>query len=326
MNEFARIRRFFLPLTCAHPAALSLRDDIALLSPGTIPAGHQLAVSADMLTEGVHFRPCDPLHLIARKSLRVNLSDLAAKGATPLAYFLCLCWPQRLSETDMQTFTNGLAQEGETHSLPLLGGDLVSGDKLTIAITILGSIPADTMPSRAAGQPGDDLHVSGTLGDSALGLHLLQTEQTTLPAKSREWLQQRYLLPQPRLDLGRAIAPLATAAIDISDGLLADLQHICTASATGAILEETRLPLSAPARTLLQQDPNLRRHILTGGDDYELLFSANPAQRQTIATLSRTHNIPITRIGRLTSDTQIHLLDANNNPQPLPPSLGYQHF
>ena len=331
MNEFTRIRRFFLPLTRTHPAALSLQDDIALLD---LPAGCRLAISADMLAEGVHFRPHDPLDLVARKSLRVNLSDLAAKGARPQAYFLCLCWPRRLPEADMQTFATGLTQDGETYDLPLLGGDLIAGERLTIAITILGSIPAGIMPARAAGQPGDDLYVSGTLGDSALGLHLLTTGRQArqnnsaipLSAKSREWLQQRYLLPQPRLALGQALAPLAAAAMDISDGLLADLRHICTTSATGAIVEEARLPLSQPARSLLEHEPTLRHRILTGGDDYELLFSANPSRRQTIAALSSAHDIPVTRIGALTPPPDIRLLDADGKPRPIPASSGYRHF
>ena len=322
-DEFALVRDFFRPLARGHAAALDMQDDAALLRP---PAGCQLVISADMLAEGVHFRSQDALDLVARKSLRVNLSDLAAKGAAPLGYFLCLCWPRRRPQADMQGFAAGLATDGEMFDISLLGGDLIAADNaLTIAVTIIGSI-ADAMPRRANGKPGDDLYVSGTLGDSALGLQLLQGKKSGIPQEARDRLQQRYLLPIPRLALGQALAPLTCAGMDISDGLLADLQHICAASGTGALVTEADLPLSPAARAMTEEDNTLRQAMLTGGDDYELLFSAKPGHRKAIADLSRQHQTPLARIGSLTAEPGIRLQDASGAIRPVAAPAGYRHF
>ena len=321
-DEFARIRDFFRPLARGHPAALDMQDDAALLN---MPAAAQLVVSADMLAESVHFRSQDALDLVARKSLRVNLSDLAAKGAAPLGYFLCLCWPRRRPQADMQSFADGLAQDGRLFDIPLLGGDLIAADgRLTIAVTVLGSI-AGAMPRRTGGKPGDDLYVSGTLGDSALGLQLLQGKQCDCSQENRDRLQQRYLLPTPRLALGQALAPLIGAGMDISDGLLADLQHICAASGTGALVVEADLPLSPAARAMTEADATLRQHIFAG-DDYELLFSASPERREAIAALARRHDTALTRIGCLTAETGIRLQDPAGHCHPIANPAGYRHF
>ena len=322
-DEFARIRDFFRPLARGHAAALDMQDDAALLD---LPAASQLAVSADMLVEGVHFRSQDALGLVARKSLRVNLSDMAAKGAAPLGYFLCLCWPRRLSQADMGDFAAGLAIDGERFDIPLLGGDLTASDGLlTIAVTILGRVTG-AMPRRAGGSPGDDLYVSGSLGDSALGLQLLNGKPAGIAQQARHRLQQRYLLPMPRLALGQALAPLAGASIDISDGLLADLRHICAASGTGAMVVEADLPVSADARAMTEADETLRQCIIAGGDDYELLFSAARQHREAIADLSRRHATPIARIGRLTEEQGIRLQDKAGNCRPVANPAGYRHF
>ena len=323
-GEFDRIRRFFAPLARGNAAALEMRDDAALLD---IPDGSQLVVSADMLAEGIHFRGEDSSSDVARKALRANLSDLAAKGATPLGYFLSLCWPRRLPEARMQEFAEGLAKDGEAFDISLLGGDLIASDALTIAVTIMGSIPKGSMLLRKSAQPGDDLYVTGSLGDSALGLLLLQGRQTTLPQEQQDYLRQRYLLPEPRLALGRALAETGyiNASIDISDGLLADLGHICEASGVGAKLQEASLPLSPAAQALLEDDDSLRQYIL-GGDDYELLFSAAPKHRTAIEALALKHNIALTHIGEATLSQGILLVDSEGKERVATGAGGYRHF
>lgn len=323
-DEFARIQGFFAPLARGHQAALNMRDDVALVD---IPAGHQLVVSADMLTAGVHFRGQDGLNDVARKSLRVNLSDLAGKGATPLGYFLSLCWPRGLPESEMQIFANGLEQDGEDFNISLLGGDLIAGETgLTIAITVLGSVIAGTMTLREGARVDDDVYVSGSIGDSALGLLLLEGRQSNLSREEKDYLQQRYLLPSPRLALGRELMSLVNAGMDISDGLFADLGHLCSASGVGAELLEEKLPLSSAACKMIAEDCSLREQIFSGGDDYELLFSASPKQRAAIRFLGKKLDTSVNRIGSITLESGIRILDAKGRKQVLSGETGYRHF
>ena len=340
-GEFEKIRRFFAPLARGNAAALEMRDDAALLD---IPTGCQLVVSADMLAEGIHFRGEDSLSDVARKALRANLSDMAAKGAAPLGYFLSLCWPRHLPEARMQEFAEGLAKDGEAFDISLLGGDLIAAETLTIAVTIMGSVAKGSMLLRKSAQPGDDFYVSGTLGDSALGLELLHkafaakvgtgfasanaTLKTRLPQEQQDYLRRRYLLPEPRLALGRALADIGciNASIDISDGLLADLGHICEASGVGARIQEASLPLSPAARALLEEDDSLRQYILGGGDDYELLFSAKPERRDAMKALGHEHCVTVTRIGVATRSEGILLVDSDGKERAATGAGGYRHF
>ena len=324
-GEFEKIRRFFAPLARGNAAALEMRDDAALLD---IPTGCQLVVSADMLAEGIHFRGEDSLSDVARKALRANLSDMAAKGAAPLGYFLSLCWPRHLPEARMQEFAEGLARDGEAFDISLLGGDLIAAQTLTIAVTIMGSVAKGSMLLRRNAQVGDEFYVSGTLGDSALGLELLQGRKTRLSQEQQDYLRQRYLLPEPRLALGRALADIGciNASIDISDGLLADLGHICEASGVGARIQEANLPLSPAARALLEGDDSLRQYILGGGDDYELLFSAAPKHRASLEALGRAHDIALTRIGAATLSEGILLVDSDGKERAATVAGGYRHF
>lgn len=323
-NEFDRIRDFFRPLARGNPAALEMRDDAALLE---FSAGAQLVVSADMLAEGVHFRREDPLDLVARKSLRVNLSDLAGKGARPLGYFMCLCWPRRLSgEEGMRRFADGLAVDGERFGVPLLGGDLIAGGEMSIAVTVLGRAPEGGMPRRSGGRAGEDVYVSGCLGDSALGLLLLEGRGSGVSAEGREYLEGRYLLPEPRLGLGAALASVVGASMDVSDGLLADLRHVCTASGAGALVREAELPVSAAARDMIGEDAGLWDCVLAGGDEYELLFSAAPEARGEVAAIGRREGVALTRIGALTAESGVRLEDGSGGVRVAPEGGGYRHF
>ena len=268
-GEFDLIARHFAPL--AGPQGLNLLDDAALLSP---QPGYDLVFTADALIGGVHFRPHDPPDFIARKALRVNLSDLAAKGADPVGYLLTIAWPIGTTSQTIEQFVQGLAHDQAEFGIRLFGGDTTVGPgPLTISLTAIGQVPAGTMIRRSGARPGDLIFVSGTIGDGALGLD--HPEITAL--------NQRYLLPEPRLTLGQSLRGQATSSIDISDGLISDASHIAKASGVCLELDLDRVPLSPEVRELISADPSVFARALTGGDDYEILFTAPAANRNLLA-------------------------------------------
>lgn len=265
-GEFDWIARLLRPLTRGAPEALDLLDDAAVIPSRP---GFDLVITKDALVAGVHFLRGDPLDLIARKLLRVNLSDLAAKGAEPWGYFLSTAWPTGTTWADRELFAKGLGQDGETFGLSLLGGDTVSTPgPLTLTATMLGWVPAGGAILRRGARPGDLLAVSGAIGDGWLGLKAARGEIDS-PA-----LADRYRLPDPRLDLVKPLRAAARAAADVSDGLLADAGHIATASGCGVRVALDRMPLSAEARLWLQAQPDesgARLALAIGGDDYQII-------------------------------------------------------
>jgi thiamine-monophosphate kinase len=316
-GEFEFIARRLRPLATAS-GALDLTDDAALLEP---TPGRQLVLAKDAMVAGVHFLPVDPPGQIAQKLLRVNLSDLAAMGAAPLGYLLALARSNEITDDWLAQFCAGLATDNSTFEIALLGGDTVSTPgPLTLSLTAIGEIPKDAALLRSGAMPGDDIWVSGTLGDAALGLNVLQGNlDASLDARGH--LVERYRLPQPRLALGQALRGVATAAIDISDGMVADLGHILGASALGAELRADQLPLSAAARDL----PGSREAALAGGDDYELLFTAPPKRRGEIEALARRLELPLTRIGEIRAGSNLSILDAAGQEIEVT-NRGWQHF
>lgn len=315
LGEFALIERYFRPLAAGRPGALGLADDAALID---VPQGRRLAVTTDLLTAGVHFLPDDPPDLIARKALRVNLSDLAAMAARPLAYFLAAAFPVEIDESWIAGFAAGLAQDQAEFDVALMGGDTTAtAGPLTLAVTALGTVEAGRELRRSGAKAGDLVAVSGTIGDGVLGLARLQGRLA--PLAGDEHLIERYRLPQPRLALAQQLIGLATAGLDVSDGLIADLGHICETSGLSAIIEAKRVPLSPPAEKALARDPSLLATLLTGGDDYELLFTA-PAERE--AELAA---LPVTIIGRMEPGQGVTVLDPTGRPMQLD-RAGFQHF
>ncbi len=318
LGEFEFIAARLKPLAAGTPGALDLEDDAALLD---VPAGMTLVLTKDAMVAGVHFLADDPPAEIAKKLLRVNLSDLAAMGAAPVGYLLALARAKDTPESWLAEFCQGLADDQAEFAIGLLGGDTVSTPgPLTLSLTALGQVPKGQALRRRGAQPGDDLWVSGTLGDGALGLLVLQGKLEP-PAAERTFLTRRYRLPQPRLALGQALRGLARAALDISDGLLADLGHILDASGIGAELWADRLPLSPAARDL----PGARDAALGGGDDYELLFTAPPARRDDVAGLARRLVLPLTRIGKADAGPGLKVVDAAGR-EIAPTGRGWQHF
>jgi thiamine-monophosphate kinase len=321
LGEFGRIRRFFAPL--AGPGGLDLRDDAALLD---CPPGHRLVVTVDAMVEGVHYLRSDPPGLIARKLLRVNLSDLAAMAATPRHYLLTTALPASLADDWVARFAAGLAEDQRIFGVRLLGGDSVATTgRAVLSLTAIGEVADRAEIRRAGARSGDRIWVSGTIGDALLGLGVLRGAHTELSADERAALAGRFQLPEPRTALGLRLAGIAHAMCDVSDGLLADLGHICEASGVGATVALPDLPLSPPARRLAAADPTLPARLAAGGDDYELLFTALPEAAEAIATLASELALPITAIGTIHGGAQVRLLDAGGNEVRVE-TAGYRHF
>ena len=306
MGEFELIRRYFQREgTAPNPAvALGIGDDCALLQPAP---GMQLAISCDMLIEGRHFfADMDP-ETLGHKALAVNLSDLAASGARPLACTLALSLP-RADEAWLAAFARGLFALADAHGCTLMGGDTTRGP-LNICITVFGEVPAGQALLRSGGRPGDELWVSGTLGDARLALEALQGQRALSPALLRA-ARQRLERPTPRVALGLALRDIASAAMDLSDGLAGDLGHLLQASGCGAQLEAHALAALPVTHDASLDEAARLTLVLGGGDDYELLFSAPAAQREAVLAAGRTTGVPLTRIGRLEAEPGLRLVDA----------------
>lgn len=303
-SEFELVARYFAPLARAFPGAYGLLDDAAVISPAS---GNELVVKTDTIVGSVDFPPEMAPDLIARKALRVNLSDLAAKGALPRAYLLDLTLPVTVDENWLANFAAGLERDQAEYGVHLIGGDLSSTPgPVTIAVCALGEAPIGGIVRRGGARPDDTIFVTGTIGDAALGLSALQGALGPLDDASYRFLLDRYRLPQPRVTLGPGLIGVATAAIDISDGLVADLRHLCEVSRVDATVEAKSVPLSPAARSVIAGDPQRLATALTGGDDYEVLFTAPPGAAERISGLSRSTGIPITPIGRITPSLQGH--------------------
>ena len=274
-DEFDTIARLLRPLTRGAPEALELLDDAAVLPSRP---GFDLVITKDAIVEGVHFLPGDPLDLVARKLLRVNLSDLAAKAAEPFGYLLAVAWPEG---ADREAFANGLREDGEAFGLSLLGGDTVSTPgPLTASVTMLGWVPAGAMVKRSGAKPGDLLVVTGTIGDGKLGLADARGE---IDAPE---LAARYRLPEPRLGLREALRAHAHAAADVSDGLLADAANIAVASGCAVRIDLEKTPLSPAAARWLEGQGEGLLALATGGDDYEIVCAVPPGSLDAFTALA----------------------------------------
>ena len=323
MDEFAFIRERLAPLARGAPGARGLTDDAATLAP---PFGCELVVTADALVAGVHFRAQDPLDGVAAKALRVNLSDLAAKGADPIGYLLSIVWPRDLPQPEKERFVAGLAADQKRYGVTLLGGDTTAGPgPLVVAITAFGAVPTGRMVERAGARPGDAVFVTGTIGDAGLGLRALEGDLDTLAGDHRKTLTDRYLAPEPRVAAARALRDLAHAAIDVSDGLLADAGHVADTSGARLVLQAAAVPLSEAARAWLGAEPDASAALAalaTFGDDYEVLF-CTPAEAG--AEVARRSGVPVTAIGRVEAGEGVALLGPDGSPIPVS-RAGFTHF
>lgn len=324
-GEFETIARHFAPLAAGEPGALGLVDDAAVIAP---PAGRQLVLTVDAMVAGVHFLESDPAGQVAQKLMRVNLSDLAAMGAEPLGYLLTCTWPRDVRESWVADFATGLGEDQRRFGISVLGGDMTSTPgPLTLSLTALGHVAPGQALRRSTARAGDLVFLSGTLGDGALGLLALTGRLPGLEAEHAAFLAERYRRPSPRLTLGRLLSEggLATACLDVSDGLVADLCHICEVSGLGAEVEAARLPLSAAAAAVLAEEQSLLAAVLTGGDDYELCFTVAPAQAERVEALAARAGHGIVRIGRMVEGGGVRVLDRAGEPLALD-RQGWTHF
>ena len=290
-NEFSLINRYFKKLTAQQDVVVGIGDDAAILVP---TEGHQLALATDSLVASVHFPDEANAYQIATRSLCVNLSDMAAMGAIPKWFTLALTLPQQLATTDwLQDFSQGLAEVAKQYNVALVGGDTTAGP-LTISITVAGELPAGEALCRGGAQADDSIYVSGTLGDGAASL-LALTQNSEMIS---ERLLQRFYFPQPQIALGVGLRDFATACIDISDGLVADLGHICKASGLGAAIKSDLLPIHSELKD--NHSNQVLEWALTGGDDYQLCFTIPESKQAAFEAWVQQANIPVTKIGNMT--------------------------
>jgi thiamine-monophosphate kinase len=319
------IARYFRPLAIA-PGAFALGDDAAAVTP---PAGCDLVLTTDGVIAGVHFLPDDAPGHIARKVLRMNLSDLAAKGAKPIGFLLSIALPARTEESWIAAFAAGLGEDAKHYDCPLYGGDTDhTPGPLSISITALGAVPSGAMVRRSTAKADDVVVVSGTIGDAALGLllrgELSLAERWQLSAASWNHLRQRYLLPQPRNALAEAVLRHASAAMDVSDGLAGDLDKLCRASGVAGEIDVESVPLSDAARSALAADPKLIETVLTGGDDYEIVLTVPSARLGDFCAAANAAGVPVSQIGRVTRGEGTRFVRAG---QPLSfARASYSHF
>jgi thiamine-monophosphate kinase len=301
LGEFDLIAKYFTRTVTR--AALGVGDDCALF---TTSPGMQLAVSSDMLVEGRHFLPTVAPDRLGHKALAVNLSDLAACGAKPVAFTLALAMP-RVDERFLEGFARGLLALADAHECELIGGDTTQGP-LNLCITVFGEVPQGEALLRSGARAGDDLYVSGSLGDARLALEVFRGT-VSLEGRAFDAVRQAMETPQPRVSLGLALRGIATSAIDVSDGPLGDLAHVMRRSKLGAEVRVDALPRSDVLRAM----PEALQRVctLSGGDDYELIFTAPPSLANEVGAASRTAGTPVTRIGRVTADAGLRLLDRD---------------
>ena len=315
MGEFELIEKFFG--RAPRRAAVGVGDDCALLD---VEPGMRLAVSTDLLVEGRHFLSTVPPQRLGHKSLAVNLSDLAACGAEPLAFTLAISMP-RVDEDFLAGFARGMFALAERHGIELVGGDTTAGP-LSICITVFGQVPADQALLRSGARAGDDLWVSGRLGDARLALEAFRG-QALLPGSAFDEVRRAMECPEPRVPLGVALRGVATSAIDLSDGLTGDLGHVMRLSGVGATVDFDALPRSA---VLAMQPAALQREcLLAGGDDYELLFTAPRSRRDAVLAAAASVQVPVTCIGSIDAGDALRVVDREGRDIGAAPR-GFDHF
>jgi thiamine-monophosphate kinase len=327
LGEFEIIARYFAPLA-TDAAALALHDDAAVLRP---PESQEIVLSCDTIVEGVHFLKDDPPETIAHKALAVNLSDLAAKGARPYVYLLALSLPGEPSSSWLESFASGLRQLQREAGIVLVGGDTtrIKGP-LSITITALGLVPQGHAVLRHGAKQDDRLYVTGTVGDAHLGLRLLKEPRLAhswglLPEESA-FLIDRYRRPRPRNDLALLIRNCAQAAIDVSDGLVGDVEKLAKVSHAGALIEASRVPFSAPARKALDHEPELLRTLLTAGDDYEIVAAVPRANSAAFEAEAKAKGASVTMIGRIEARSgKVSVLGPDGQAYDLG-RTGFAHF
>ncbi len=322
LGEFELIAKLFAPLSKDFAGAFGLTDDAAVLS---VPDGQEIVLKTDSLIERVHFLRNDPPFDVSRKALRRALSDLAAKGADPRIYLLALALPEWPDLAWLESFAAGLAADQKEFGIALAGGETnATPGALTVTITAVGEVPSGTMIRRAGAQVGDGVFVTGTIGDAAGGLCAARGDASQLDEPDRARLLGRYRLPEPRLAFGRLLRGVATASLDVSDGLLADLGHIADVSGVRVEIEAERIPLSVGLRKLWRGRELVER-AASGGDDYEIAFTAPASATAAVEACAARAATPATRIGSVVAGWGVALLDREGGEMAIA-KKGYVHF
>ena len=326
-SEFDIIKRYFAPLSAGAPGAYGLANDAAVWRAAN---GCETVVTTDCMVAGVHFLPDDPPATIARKILGVNLSDLAAMGARPAAYTLASAFPHDTDESWIAAFAEGLGAAQADEAISLIGGDTVSTPgPLTLSLTAFGEVAAGAALTRSGCRPGDAVFVSGTIGDAALGLKILCHDIAPAGTEDAEYLIGRYRVPAARTKLGVGLAGLATAAIDISDGLGQDLEHLARESGVEIVVDVSKIPLSAAMRGCVARDERLWSDVFGGGDDYELAFSVAPSDVEKLLAAARDAATPVTVIGHVAAEgedgTVVRFFDGGGAAMNIS-TRGFRHF
>jgi thiamine-monophosphate kinase len=319
------IARYFRPLA-KHPGALGLVDDAAVITP---PPGCDVVLKTDGVIVGVHAFPDDRPENIGRKALRMNLSDLAAKGATPIGFLLSVALPSTIDEAWLAAFAAGLGEDAERYGCPLLGGDTDrTPGPTSVSVAAIGAVPHGKMVRRSTAKAGDAIVVTGTIGDAALGVLLRKDESLAkrwrLSDAMSAHLKQRYLLPEPRNALAEAVLHNASAAMDVSDGLAGDLAKLCRASSVAAEIDVARVPLSDAVRAAVAADPAVMETALSGGDDYEIVLTLAPDKFAALRTAAHQAGVAVTEIGRMTAGEGARFLHGGKTLSFARPS--YSHF
>lgn len=321
MNEFDIIARYFAPLATA-PGAFGLKDDAAAIPPRP---GFDLIVTTDQIAEGTDFFKHDPPASIAKKALRVNLSDLAAKGAKPCCYLLAIALPQGVTQEWLADFAAGLADDQARYDVSLLGGDTSATEgPLAVTATAFGHIPQGRMLKRGGAKPGDAVYVTGTIGDSGGGLALLKHEKDALAQAQCDYLIARYRIPEPPVDLGPLLLGLASASVDVSDGLIGDLGHVADASRIKIEIDAAAIPRSAALKAFWGEGPDALIRAASAGDDYQIAFTADPLQDGKIQAAAAQAGVTITRIGMVGAGKGV-VLGYRGSVLAIP-KPGYRHF
>ena len=315
MDEFDLIRRYFAPLATSSGAD-GLRDDVAEIAPGLI-------VTKDAMVEGIHFLPDDPLETVAQKLVRVNVSDIIAKGGKPDAALLALVWPNGRPHQQLEDFARGLGKDLQRWGAHLAGGDTTSTDgPLTLTLTLTGKVGERGAVRRSGAEPGDDVWITGDIGDSWLGLQAVTGKFGDLMAEARNLLASRYRVPEPpRLPFADLVASCANASIDVSDGLVADAGHVADASGVKMVIEAALVPLSAVGMHYVENAKVDLRDLLTGGDDYQTLFTAPQAARNAM----KSSGAKLSRIGHVEAGAGVVVFDAAGQALQFE-TAGWRHF
>lgn len=328
LTEFQIIEKFFKPLTNGSEASRNLADDVAEIS---LKKDQKLVISKDLMVENVHFLLSDGGFKIASKLLRSNLSDIASSGAEPHHYMLGFSKNSAIDENFIKEFSRGLKDVQDEFNISLIGGDTVSGKELFFSVTIFGTVEKNQILSRNQAKSGDLIFVSGSIGDAYLGLKLndKNTDLSPNPA-DKKYLLNRHFFPTPRIELGKKLIyhNLSKCAIDVSDGLLADLMHICQSSKLGAKIYQNQIPFSVAAKKILKKNPIIFSDLISAGDDYELIFTSDKKSYGKIIALSKILKIDLTCIGEICSPSNkkdpITLFDQNNKKIKIK-KYGYEH-